>query len=165
MQLDISQIMEILPHRPPLLLVDRVLYLEPLERAVAVKQVAPHEPGFNEPRDGARYLPELFCVEALAQLAAIVLTTGGLEDGRISREHGRNAFDGLFAAIPDLHLEPFPGPGPLTLKVELKRSYGKMYWMDGEVFHPARREPIASGRLMFYFTKKGNPFDPGWEKD
>jgi 3-hydroxyacyl-[acyl-carrier-protein] dehydratase len=70
--LDINQIMKILPHRPPFLLVDRVTELEPGKRIVARKNVSINEPFFPGHFPGHPVMPGVLIVEAMAQAACIL---------------------------------------------------------------------------------------------
>lgn len=70
--LDIIQIQEILPHRPPFLLVDKIIELEPRVRIVGIKQVTMNEPYFVGHFPGAPVMPGVLQIEALAQVGAIL---------------------------------------------------------------------------------------------
>jgi len=70
--LDIAAILNALPHRYPLLLVDRVVSLEPDERIHAVKAVSFNEQYFQGHFPGRPIMPGVLQVEALAQAAAIL---------------------------------------------------------------------------------------------
>ena len=72
-ELDIRQIMEILPHRYPLLLVDRILELEPGVRALGFKNVTANEPMFTGHFPGNPVLPGVYIIEAMAQLGGAVV--------------------------------------------------------------------------------------------
>jgi len=73
MSLDVKQIMEIIPHRYPMLLVDKVEVLEPGVRAVGYKNVTNNEPFFQGHFPGNPIMPGVLQVEAMAQLGAIAL--------------------------------------------------------------------------------------------
>lgn len=65
--------MNLLPHRYPLLLVDRLLVLEPGKRAVGLKNVSINEPVFQGHYPGQPVWPAVFTLEALAQVGAAAL--------------------------------------------------------------------------------------------
>lgn len=74
--------MEILPHRYPLLLVDRITSLEPGVRAIGYKNITNNEPVFTGHFPGNPLLPGVYMIEALAQLGGCVV----LEPGEFSRK-------------------------------------------------------------------------------
>ena len=70
--LDIEAIQRILPHRPPFLLVDRVVLVEPGKRLVAWKGVTMNEPFFVGHFPGKPVMPGVLILEALAQACALL---------------------------------------------------------------------------------------------
>ncbi len=70
---DINQIMSMIPHRYPILLVDRILELVPGESAVGLKNVTMNEPQFMGHFPGYPVMPGVLIVEAMAQTAALVV--------------------------------------------------------------------------------------------
>lgn len=70
--LDVNEIMKILPHRYPFLLVDRILELEPGKKIVGLKNVTMNEPFFPGHFPGHPVMPGVLIVEAMAQVAAIL---------------------------------------------------------------------------------------------
>ena len=77
--LDIQQIMELLPHRYPFLMIDRVLEVDPGKRAVAIKCVSVNEPFFEGHFPGMPILPGVLIAEAFAQVAGIIALTAHAE--------------------------------------------------------------------------------------
>lgn len=95
--LDIRAIQEILPHRYPFLLVDKIIELVPRERIVGIKQVTINEPFFQGHFPEAPVMPGVLQIEALAQVGAILALRefedraskipffSGIENGRFRR--------------------------------------------------------------------------------
>lgn len=83
-QMDIHEILDYLPHRYPMLLVDRVLEVIPGERIVALKNVSINEPFFPGHYPHHPVMPGVLVIEALAQTAAILSfkTMGGRPDDK-----------------------------------------------------------------------------------
>ena len=73
--MDINQIMSILPHRYPFLLIDRVVQMERRKRIVAVKNVTINEPFFQGHFPGQPVMPGVLIVEAIAQAGGALLLT------------------------------------------------------------------------------------------
>ncbi len=70
--LDIREIQEILPHRYPFLLIDRIVEMEPKQRIVAIKNVTINEPFFQGHFPGHPIMPGVLLLEAMAQAAGIL---------------------------------------------------------------------------------------------
>lgn len=94
--LDIQQIMEIIPHRPPFLLVDRILKIEPGRSVTAIKNVTMNEPYFQGHFPGAPVMPGVLIVEAMAQAGAVAILSqeefkgktpffGGIKNAKFKR--------------------------------------------------------------------------------
>ena len=81
--LECDVIQAILPHRFPLLLVDRILEVEPGKRAVGLKNVTADEPFFQGHFPGQPVMPGVMIVEAMAQVAGIMMLTCPQYRGRI----------------------------------------------------------------------------------
>jgi UDP-3-O-[3-hydroxymyristoyl] N-acetylglucosamine deacetylase/3-hydroxyacyl-[acyl-carrier-protein] dehydratase len=77
--LDINTIMQVIPHRYPVLLVDRILEYEPYKRAVGIKNVSVNEPFFKGHWPGLPVMPGVLIIEVMAQVSS-VLCFGSDED-------------------------------------------------------------------------------------
>ena len=110
-----KQIMEILPHRHPFLLIDTVEEIEYGKRAVAKKSVTYAEPYFAGHFPEEPVMPGVLIVEALAQTGAVAIL--GLEENR-----GKTAY---FAGINSAKFKQKVVPGDvLTLETEIIRQKG-----------------------------------------
>lgn len=110
--LDIHDILKILPHRYPFLLIDRVLELKRKERIVAIKNVTINEPFFTGHFPGLPIMPGVLIVEAIAQAGGALLLTE-VED--------RNDKIMVFTGIDRAKFRRPVSPGDqLRLEVEVK---------------------------------------------
>jgi 3-hydroxyacyl-[acyl-carrier-protein] dehydratase len=122
--LDIRAIQELLPHRPPFLLVDRIIELVPRERIVGVKQVTINEPFFLGHYPGAPVMPGVLIVEALAQVGAVLALR------EIADRHKRIP---LFSGINNARFRKPVVPGDtLILEVTALRMGSRVQRMRGE---------------------------------
>jgi 3-hydroxyacyl-[acyl-carrier-protein] dehydratase len=113
--MDIQAILATLPHRPPMLMVDRVLKLERGKRLVAVKNVASNEPCLQGHFPSFPLFPGVMVIEALAQAAAI-LAHHSLD---LRAEEGALFF---FAGIDNARFRRQVVPGDrLTLEIDVLR--------------------------------------------
>ncbi len=75
--LDVREIMRILPHRYPMLLIDRITEFEPMHYARGYKNVTANEPMFEGHFPGNPLLPGVYMIEALAQLGGAAIMQPG----------------------------------------------------------------------------------------
>lgn len=83
-ELDVRQIQRIMPHRYPMLLVDRVVEIEGDRRAVGVKNVTINEPFFQGHYPGTPIMPGVLLVEAMAQLGGLLMSQKLEHTGKIA---------------------------------------------------------------------------------
>ena len=113
--LNIKEIMEILPHRAPFLLVDRIDELEPGKRAVGCKAVSYNEPFFAGHFPQEPVMPGLLICEALAQVGAVAILSCEENKGKIA----------YFGGINKARFRQKVVPGDvLTLETELIKVKG-----------------------------------------
>lgn len=84
-EINVQRIMEMIPHRYPILLVDRILEITPGHSAVALKNVTMNEPHFQGHFPGFPVMPGVLIIEAMAQTAAVVVIEdmGKASEGKI----------------------------------------------------------------------------------
>ncbi|MYY89462.1 3-hydroxyacyl-ACP dehydratase FabZ [Lactobacillus salivarius] len=110
--LDITEIKRIIPHRYPMLLIDRVEELIPGEKAVARRNVTINEELFNGHFPGNPVMPGVLIVEALAQTGAVALLS-------LPEFKGKTAY---FGGIKSAKFRKVVRPGdPLRLEVTLEK--------------------------------------------
>lgn len=80
--MDIKEIQELLPHRYPFLLVDRIIEIEPGVKAIGIKNVTINEEFFQGHFPGHPIMPGVLIIEAMAQVAGILAFRSGVKDAK-----------------------------------------------------------------------------------
>ena len=112
---DYNQIKEIIPHRQPFLLIDRVVEYEEGQRCVAIKQVSGNEPFFQGHFPEYAVRPGVLITEALAQTGAVAMLNNEANKGKLA----------LFAGIDKCRFKKQVTPGDtLKLEVEITKMKG-----------------------------------------
>jgi 3-hydroxyacyl-[acyl-carrier-protein] dehydratase len=123
MPVDVTRIQELLPHRYPFLLVDRVLELEPNQRVLAVKNVTINEPFFQGHFPGHPVMPGVLVLEALAQAGGLLTQLSAAAAGAVNGE--AKLF--YLVKIDNARFSRMVVPGDrLMLEVKLKRMIRNM---------------------------------------
>ena len=122
-ELDIRQILEVLPHRYPILLVDRILELEPMVRVRGYKNITYNEPVLAGHFPGNPLFPGVYMIEAMAQLGGAVV----LEPGEFSRKTP------YLAGIDKAKFRRPVMPGDrLDMEVQMLRHKRSIGWVAAE---------------------------------
>lgn len=122
---DINRIMEMIPHRYPILLIDRVVDIKPDESAVGIKNVTFNEPHFMGHFPQRPIMPGVLIVEAMAQTSAVLVVTtlGGDSEGKLV----------YFMSIDEAKFRKPVVPGDrLELHVVKERSRGSVWKFKAE---------------------------------
>lgn len=137
-----KEIREILPHRYPFLLVDKVIELEPGKRVVGIKNVSANEPFFQGHFPEHPIMPGVLIVEALAQTAGIAVAVMEENKGKL----------GVFASIDSMKFKKQVLPGDvLTLEAEILSF--KMGVTKAKVKATVEGKIAAEGEIKFAMTK------------
>jgi UDP-3-O-[3-hydroxymyristoyl] N-acetylglucosamine deacetylase/3-hydroxyacyl-[acyl-carrier-protein] dehydratase len=122
--IDIEQIMKLLPHRYPFLLVDRIVEIEAGKRIVGIKNVTINEPFFQGHFPGMPVMPGVLIIEALAQVGG-VLVLAGMPDRQANAVF-------YFTSLNNVKWRRPVRPGDqLRLELELMQVRGQMAKMSG----------------------------------
>jgi 3-hydroxyacyl-[acyl-carrier-protein] dehydratase len=138
--MNIHDILEHLPHRYPMLLVDRVLELEPGKRILALKNVSINEPFFPGHFPHHPVMPGVLVIEAMAQAAAILtFKTRGLKPDENSVYY--------FVGIDEARFKRPVVPGDqLLLEVSIERNVRGIWKYVGQA--RVGDQLVAEGKLM-----------------
>jgi 3-hydroxyacyl-[acyl-carrier-protein] dehydratase len=136
--LNTKQIQEIIPHRYPFLLVDRIIEVEEGVRAVGIKNVTMNEPHFAGHFPGYPVMPGVLIVEALAQVGAASILMKEENKGKI----------GFLAGLDGFRFRGQVTPGDvLRLEVEITRLKGSIG--KGKATATVEGKVVAEGEIMF----------------
>ena len=139
------EIMKLLPHRYPFLMVDRVVELEPGRRAVGIKNVTINEPIFTGHYPEQPIFPGVLIIEAMAQVGGIALLPAGEDtdnEGKVP----------LLTGVDKVRFRRPVMPGDqMRIEVTMLRLRGEVGKVAGKV--TVDGEAVAEAELMFAWRK------------
>jgi len=139
-----AEIRDLIPHRYPFLLVDRIEEIEPGVRAVGLKNVTQNEPFFQGHFPDYPVMPGVLIIEAMAQVGAVGVMAGGEHRDRLA----------LFAGIDGVRFRRQVLPGDiLKMEVEITRLKGTVGRGKGRATVDGER--VCEAELMFAFADRG----------
>jgi UDP-3-O-[3-hydroxymyristoyl] glucosamine N-acyltransferase len=146
--LDIQQIMELLPHRYPFLMIDRVLEVDPGKRAVAIKCVSVNEPFFEGHFPGMPIVPGVLIAEAFAQVSGIIALTA----------HAQHAGKVVYLmGLDRLRFRKPITPGD-TVRFTVEKTYDKRGVWKFQCLAEVDGTKVADGEVMATMADKGDRF-------
>ena len=142
--LDVNEIMTLLPHRYPFLLVDRITEIDPGKKIVGLKNVTINEPFFPGHFPGHPVMPGVLIVEAMAQVAAILVYRSSDDNkGKIT----------YFVGIDNTKFRKPVVPGDqLRLELEIIGCRRGIYTFSGKAFVDGKL--VAESELRATFADK-----------
>ena len=147
MELNIDQIEDLLPHRYPFLLVDKITACEPGQSAKGIKCVTANEPFFQGHFPGYKVMPGVLIIEALAQVGAVAILTVPENRGKLA----------LFGGIKNARFKQQVRPGDvLELECELTAQRGPVGF--GTATAKVNGKTVCKAELTFALTE--NPASP-----
>ena len=139
--MNIQEIMEVLPHRYPFLLVDRVLERDPGKKIVAIKNVTMNELFFQGHFPGYPIMPGVLIIEAMAQVAGLMVM-----------EKGSDSLP-MFASIDNVKFKTPVRPGDqLRFEVEVVKIKGSFVRTAGKATVDGK--VVAEAEFMCSIVKK-----------
>ena len=142
MELNSNQIQEIIPHRYPFLLVDRILECTPGQGAKGMKCVTANEPFFQGHFPGYKVMPGVLIIEALAQVGAVAILSVPENKGKLA----------LFGGIKNARFKRQVRPGDvLELECELTAQRGPVGF--GTATATVNGKTVCKAELTFALTE------------
>ena len=142
---NIQEIMNLLPHRYPFILIDRVLELVPGEKVVALKNVTINEPFFQGHFPGNPIMPGVLIIEAMGQAGAVLAVES------LPREEKGSLI--YFMGMNKVKFRQPVVPGDqLVFEMQFLKQRAKVFKMSGIAFVDEKR--VAEAELMATYGEK-----------
>ncbi|OUQ81694.1 3-hydroxyacyl-ACP dehydratase FabZ [Flavonifractor sp. An100] len=143
MELNVDQIEQLLPHRYPFLLVDKIVECVPGQSAKGIKCVTANEPFFQGHFPGYKVMPGVLIIEALAQVGAVAILTVEGNQGKLA----------LFGGIKNARFKQQVRPGDvLELECELTAQRGPVGF--GTATAKVNGKTACKAELTFALTER-----------
>lgn len=143
-EMDINEILRILPHRYPMLLVDRIIECDMKERIVGLKNVTINEPYFQGHFPNDPIMPGVLQLEAMAQVGGILMNKLTDHDGSIA----------YFLSVDNARFRRVVRPGDtIRIEVVFQRARLGMSKLHGKVF--VGSELASEADIMFGYKTGG----------
>ena len=141
--LDIMQLLNIMPHRYPFLMVDRIIKIEGEEKITGLKNVTINEPYFQGHFPGHPIMPGVLQLEAMAQVAGVLMLRGGENAGKVA----------YFMSANNVKWRKPVRPGDqLIIEIEMGKSRGKIAKAKGTC--KVAGEVVSEAEVMFSIMDK-----------
>jgi 3-hydroxyacyl-[acyl-carrier-protein] dehydratase len=142
---DIQKIMNLLPHRYPFIMIDRILELVPGEKVVALKNVTINEPFFQGHFPGSPIMPGVLMIEAMGQAGAVLAAESLPEE-----EQGSLIY---FMGVNKVKFRKPVVPGDqIIFELKFLKQRAKVFKMTGKAF--VDEKLVAEAELMASFGEK-----------
>ena len=138
MELGITEIMKILPHRPPMLLVDRILEIDPFHSATGIKNITMIEPQFVGHFPGHPIMPGVLILEAMAQVGGVAMLYPEEHRGKIAMFGGMEHVKFTHPVVPG---------DQLVTKAEIVRVRGNFGLLHADGY--VKDKLVASADFKF----------------
>ncbi len=142
-EISVEEIMRILPHRYPFLLVDRVIEIEKGKKAIGIKNVTINDNFFQGHFPSRPVMPGVLMVEAMAQTAGVTVLTNKAHRGKVA----------FFMAVDKVKFRKVVSPGDqLLMEVEVVRDREKTAQIRAQA--KVGEEVVAEADMVFSFTDR-----------
>ncbi len=141
--MECEEIMRILPHRYPILLVDRIIECDYEKRIVGIKNVTINEPYFQGHFPGRPIMPGVLQLEAMAQTAGVLLNKVSKRDGLVA----------YYLAVDNARFRRMVFPGDtLRMEIDFLKARLRMLRVHGKAF--VGDELACEADMMFGFQEE-----------